>query len=279
MEAFSIQKPFRSTLCILLWVGLLLSHNPARAGQSDGPFVLYPARDIAILGSGLLTGTAVYLFHTPPSPLSRQETEQLNPSDISIFDRSATHNWSPFANQLSEAAAVLSFSAMAPLAFSEKASRDALVLGVMTAQLFTWSVTLPQLAKITSLRNRPYMYNTEVALHEKQTSRGRESFFSRTTTVAFAGAVFSSTLYDAYFPDSPFTPWVWGGTLAMAGTAAYLKYHSGQHFPSDILAGAAAGAFIGWFIPHLHKNKKPKHNGFSFMIVPTAGGMQAAIYF
>lgn len=97
------------------------------------------------------------------------------------------------------------------------------------------------------------------------------SFFSGHTSLAFGSAVFASTLFDHYYPESSLRPWVWGSSLAIASGMGYLRYASGKHFPTDIIVGALVGSAIGYVIPKLHKQKpRIASNGlvlsFSFVI-------------
>ena len=55
---------------------------------------------------------------------------------------------------------------------------------------------------------------------------------------------------------------VWSVAAGIPAITAYLRVESGQHFPTDVLAGYAVGAFTGWIVPHLHKKKK-KHSNYS----------------
>ena len=41
--------------------------------------------------------------------------------------------------------------------------------------------------------------------------------------------------------------------MAAAATTGYLRYAAGRHYPTDILAGAAMGAFVGYIVPSLHE--------------------------
>ena len=70
--------------------------------------------------------------------------------------------------------------------------------------------------------------------------------------MAFAAASFATTTYFAYHPESPWKWAVAGSSFALAGTTALLRVASGNHFPSDVLSGAAIGSLIGWLVPSLH---------------------------
>lgn len=53
---------------------------------------------------------------------------------------------------------------------------------------------------------------------------------------------------------------IWGASLAVASTTGFLRYKSGHHFPTDVLAGALAGGVIGYLIPVLHKKNSMLDN-------------------
>ena len=49
---------------------------------------------------------------------------------------------------------------------------------------------------------------------------------------------------------------MWSGAVLIPATTAYLRVLAGRHFPTDVMAGFATGAFVGFIIPHLHKKKE-----------------------
>ncbi len=65
--------------------------------------------------------------------------------------------------------------------------------------------------------------------------------------------VFMASVFERLYPHSSARPWVWGGCLAAAATTGYLRYAAGRHYPTDILVGAAMGAFVGYLVPSLHE--------------------------
>jgi membrane-associated phospholipid phosphatase len=105
-------------------------------------------------------------------------------------------------------------------------------------------------------RYRPYVYNPEVSFDHKQKKDSKSSFFSGHTTLAFASSVFLATTFQELHPDSKFTALVWTGSLITAATVGILRIESGKHFPTDVLTGAVVGSFVGYLVPHFHKNKK-----------------------
>jgi membrane-associated phospholipid phosphatase len=60
-------------------------------------------------------------------------------------------------------------------------------------------------------------------------------------------------VFEKLYPESSARGWVWGGCLTAAATTGYLRYAAGRHYPSDILVGAAMGAFVGYLVPRLHE--------------------------
>jgi len=245
--------------------------------KSESPFTIKPARDYLLLGVGTLTGVSAYFVLDKEKSLTHECISSFSRYDVNAFDRGAVDNWSPGANKFSEAAMALSISAMLPLIASPEARSDGFTIGVMTAETLIWAISLPQLSKMATLRYRPYVYNESVNIEDKLEPRATESFFSRTTTVAFASAVFSATLFDAYYPNSPYSKKIWIGSLTCASLAGYLRYYSGQHFTTDVLAGALVGSFIGWAIPYMHRNDRQNHNNVSFGVSPAEEGIKAVM--
>lgn len=227
-----------------------------------------PAADGAILLGGVATAISVYVLLDSHTPLSLHELSMADPNSVNLFDKSATRQSAAGLEDFADYAMIAAFSGGIPLLFSENARQSGWVITVMAAETVLWAATLPQITKIAFPRNRPFVYNADFSPESKMEQRARESFFSRTTTMAFAGAVFSSRLFEMFYPGSEYKYWVWGGSLALAGSAGYFKYRSGQHFPTDVIIGAAVGSFIGWVIPHIHQNDKKKQDlttGFAFL--------------
>jgi undecaprenyl-diphosphatase len=81
------------------------------------------------------------------------------------------------------------------------------------------------------------------------------SFFSGHTSLAFSMATAYSYLFARRHPDSPLVVPVWLGAHLLAGTTAVLRVEAGQHFWTDVLAGAAVGSAIGYLVPWLHTRR------------------------
>lgn len=75
-----------------------------------------------------------------------------------------------------------------------------------------------------------------------------DAFPSGNTMRAFVVATTLAGLYDD-------RPWLGAGFYALASLTAYGRLVSGEHWPSDVLAGAALGYFIGRGIVYFNKSK------------------------
>lgn len=217
----------------------------------------------AIVGSnafGLLTSSSM-------EPLTKVQIENLNKNDINCFDRSATENSSVTAARVSDVGVYTCMLAPIVLLSSQGIRNDWMTVGVMYAETIGLAVGLPSLTKNTFQRVRPYVYNPEVELEKKMELDAQRSFFSSHTAVAFSSAVFISSVYSSYYPKSKIKPLIIAGSLVAASTVGYMRYASGNHYPTDILLGAAVGAGVGYIVPLLHKNKGSQ----DLVIVPSVG--------
>jgi membrane-associated phospholipid phosphatase len=233
---------------------------PDHAAQTAGPspYELTWARDgLLIAGAGTGALLATVLADDGPR-LTPEDLAGLSPADVNRFDRPATRRYSTHRLELSQH--LRTPLALAPLALlvDSRVRADWLSLGVMYAQTMTLAAAVPGITKATVSRHRPFVYNTDLSTEERLEDAPGRSFFSRTTTTAFASAVFFATVFADHRPDSALRPWVWGGALAAGGTVGYLRFSSGVHYPSDVLVGAAVGTAVGYLVPRMHRRKDQK---------------------
>ncbi|PID81862.1 phosphoesterase PA-phosphatase [bacterium DOLZORAL124_64_63] len=184
-----------------------------------------------------------------------EEVHALDARRLPDFDRGATRNWSPTAAALSDR--FLSAGLLAPvlLDLSSVGREEPLALTTMHLECLLLNGGVTYLLKSRVRRVRPFVYNGNPAIPAslKLSRSARRSFPSGHTSTTFASLVFMATVYGKMYPDDGSRHWVWAGCLAAAGTTGYLRYRAGYHFPSDILAGAALGGFVGWLVPRMHE--------------------------
>jgi undecaprenyl-diphosphatase len=192
----------------------------------------------------------------------------LDPSEIPFFDRWAVN---PYSEALDDAGTVLQLAAMAaPAVLAASDSDQWLTVGVMYVQSALVAGGLKNTLKGLADRNRPYMYTDEPSLEGIADGDRLNSFPSGHAAYAFNGAVFTSVVFSEYFPDSPWKTPVIAGSMSLAVATAVLRIESGNHFASDVLAGAVIGGLTGWLVPRLHRRDSPGE-GLSITPLPSGG--------
>lgn len=220
---------------------------------AQSPYKLSWGRDGAISGVGLVNAVVASGIDDAVQPLTIADISRLNRIEINWFDCPATFNYSPSLSSASDY--LLSAIVAAPLAMLllPEPGNDAKTVTIMYAETMLFSVFLPSYAKGGAQRIRPFVYNPDAPADVKTTAEAKRSFYSGHTTIAFASAVFFSTVYCDYFPRSEWKSLIWSGSLIAAGIVGFLRYESGMHYPSDIIVGALVGASIGYAVPYLHR--------------------------
>ena len=240
------------TLTLALLVGF---HQPV---FSQFPYESSSATELTSLGSGaalFALGFWADAGDVENRPLISEEIATLDPKLLLGMDRSATRKWSPASGKLSDF--LMYSAALAPLSLSltDRGSPEAKTLTFMHVETLLINGGATYLLKNLFRRTRPFVYNQDPRIPDslRMSRTARRSFPSGHTSTAFASMVFMATVYGQMYPESETKNWVWAGCLATAGVTGYMRYSAGYHFPTDILAGAALGAFTGWLVPQLHE--------------------------
>jgi membrane-associated phospholipid phosphatase len=248
-----------------------ISLLPCVSYGETSAFTLDTAREVEITAASLALVAAgryeVLQTHAPdPDGLSR--------SGVPGIDRWALGRYSPSAGTMSDrtlaACEALSLLVVASPFFGNGGGLlgKTLTAGVMYGEthLFVEGITL--LAKGTARRSRPYSYGSTAPEGTKRARDAALSFWSGHAANAFACAVFAGYVFEnqGEFPEYRLPVWIAG--LSAATATSILRVRAGQHFPTDVIAGAAAGSFAGWFIPRLHRTR-----GADVSLVPLMGGV------
>ncbi len=114
------------------------------------------------------------------------------------------------------------------------------------------------LLKKTIERIRPYMYGSNPP---EDAEDYNESFPSGHSIMAFTGAAFTHALFALRYPDSRYRLPVTIAAWTFASATAALRVASGNHFVTDVLAGAAIGSFFGFAVPYLAWKFLPSWQG------------------
>jgi undecaprenyl-diphosphatase len=204
-----------------------------------------------------------------------QPTKPGSTSNLLSFDQTAvTQTIDPNAQTFSDVGlyTAVGFAVLDPILSGFRDGSDALVVdAVMYGETLSLTEALTDITKIAVRRPRPLDYlECKSATSTCGTDVNLSFWSGHAATVASIGA---TATYLAFMRD-PGTarPWLTLG-LATALTAfvSYERVRSGEHFPTDVIAGSLAGASVGVLVPHLHRHKQEAPHMW-IGAAPTPGG-------
>jgi undecaprenyl-diphosphatase len=242
----------------------------AAEGKERGrsTFDIDPIADSAIIG--ISAGFAIVLDQL-------KSTGEIRPQQISSdFDRNnllaidrpvvtATHHASAGMWSNVGSGAALVYAVVDPLlgAYREHSLQTGLVDFMLYAETLALTQATTNLVKLAVRRPRPAAYREAEANRDDPNYSNAEtdsalSFFSgHAATTASLGA--TATYLAFARSSSSWRPWV--TLVASTGLTTFVsaqRVRAGKHFPTDVIAGAVAGAGIGIIVPHLHRTEDVK---------------------
>lgn len=189
---------------------------------------------------------------------------------INGFDRLGTNIGSSSSRLLSDYSRDAGILMSGFLIFGKEARHDVGKLAVLYTETMLITSGLTNLSKTAFHRTRPYVFAPDWEPDRPLDSGDRASFVSGHTSLAAAGSFFFARVFTDYYPESKLKPYVWGVAITVPALTGYLRVDAAKHFPSDVIAGYALGAAVGWLVPTLHK-KAVLPQGLS--LAPAAGGL------
>lgn len=237
--------------CAICKNGVHQNENPYKLDfRSEIPFLI---AGTASLGFGLVMQSTDNTV-----PFSEDELNQLDRNEVNAFDRPATYNWDTNAKKASDI--FRNGVIVLPLIFlsnhhTKSDFGQLLVMGLEVGAI-TYGLTLG--IKHTFNRTRPLAYNENVPIDEKTKINARLSFISGHASFTAAFSFYIAKVMSDYHPNmkTGYKIAIWSFSAAIPMATSYLRVKSGLHFPTDVITGYAFGAFVGWLIPELHKNKE-----------------------
>lgn len=172
--------------------------------------------------------------------------------------------------------------------FREKNVQSAIVDALMYAESAAITFGVTNLAKMAVRRPRPLAYI------EAEKHRGDPNWSNAATDSAlsfFSGhasitASLGATATYLAFSRSPGTARPWLTLVGATGVTTFVaveRVFSAKHFPTDVIAGALAGAGIGLLVPLVHRSEGIKQRavwiGYAPSTVGNGGVLQAGAPF
>lgn len=138
---------------------------------------------------------------------------------------------------------------------------------VVVAESLTWNGALQDIVSRAVRRPRPYLYAAGLYPDDRTKADATFSFYSGHTSSAFVLATSFSYTFMLRHPHSRWIWAIWTATFAAATVEPFMRVTSGDHFPTDVIAGALMGTAVGLLIPALHRLRTPNR----LALVPSSG--------
>lgn len=254
----------RRLACATIALALtLLLAPPATADEAfahdESPYKLRLDVDVAVLvAGGVLWGGTSFVGNTGAPTCGGSNTPACNAGALNAFDRLAVGQSSQAART---AANVISFVPVAYLALDmfdvgPRHWKTYLTDLWVVAEALAWNGAIQDLVRRAVRRPRPFLYTPGLYPSERDGSDAGFSFYSGHTSFAFALAVSCSYTFTLRHPHSRWRYVVWPALMAIASIEPVLRVYSGDHFPTDVIAGALVGSAVGLFFPAVHRKLK-----------------------
>ena len=235
-----------------------ISDNELCVSEEKTPFVLDKLWDPIILGAGAVTyGGALFKDHFTDSD-DVDSCKIYDKDDVNPIDRFFMNDYNKNLHNLGTVTCIVATAGIPAATFLTESAcgnfsnQNLFDVAVMYSEAILFTNGIKDWIKIGARRERPYMYYDERDEDGIASNDYRYSFLSGHTANAFMGATFTSYVFCSYYPDSDLKlPVVATSYLFAAGTGA-LRMASGNHFFTDVLAGAAMGTAVGFAVPYVH---------------------------
>ncbi len=242
--------------------------------KTGKPFNIDFTREAVIFVASSVASVASFTILEKVKPHTSDEINSLNPQSISNFDRNAigpqTDDY--LGNGL------LYTSYLIPLTFLTygETKNDFLDLMLLYSEVLLIQASLNGIVNGAVKRTRPFVYDLQTPLEEKQTTDARISFFSGHTSMAAAISFFTARIFAGYLDNDEARIIIWSSAAILPAVVAYSRVNTHWNFPTDVITGYAVGALIGYLIPELHKTKSNGNGNLSIypsinMNKPTLG--------
>ena len=240
--------------------------EPAIAGRAT--FDVDPIADGTIIGISFGFARVLNELKSTGEIRPQQIARDFDRNNLLAIDRpvvTAPHHSSADTWSNIGSAAAIVYAVVDPVlsAHREQNLQTGLVDLVLYAETLALTQATTNLVKLAVRRPRPAAYleaeaNRDNPDYSNASTDSALSFFSgHASTTASLGA---TATYLA-FARSPSSWRPWATLVAATGLTTFVsvqRVRAGEHFPTDVIAGAVAGAGIGIIVPHLHRTEEVK---------------------
>jgi len=208
---------------------------------------LLPSGGVLAATAVIAVAPVVFASHLPHATCA-----PCDPSGLLFLDRGTVGDVRPGAAAASDVA-LLAAGGAAGLWLALESRTD---LGVVRedltvlAQAVAAASALTNWSKVVFHRPRPYRYVAGAAGSGGDAESGL-SFPSGHTSAAFAAAFAYWSIQVRRGTATRQTPRI-ATLVALATATGVLRVVARKHFPTDVVAGAALGAAVGWSVPRLY---------------------------
>ncbi|WP_020614740.1 phosphatase PAP2 family protein [Sediminispirochaeta bajacaliforniensis] len=246
------KKKSVTAVFILLAATSLFSFDGAVDAKNNGSlFNLDPILEgILFASSAGLNGIVLYFDKVGEVNHSKFDGNIIDSSQVNGFDQLLMNSYSSAIDKLGTYFGIVSI--LTPTILLVAPMDQWLTIGTMYAETITLAYGFKELGKICINKARPYMYFEGFPKDAVNDHDWNKSFPSGHTTMSFAGASFTSLVFSKYFPNSKWKIPVIASSYVIAFSTAACRVASGDHFLTDVIAGAIAGTACGFFVPWIH---------------------------
>jgi membrane-associated phospholipid phosphatase len=225
-------------------------------GLPDSPYRISLGLDLSMAGTSASLQLLSRAIHPKFTSYTAEELALVSENEVSRFDRSAI---GPIRRELDLPSYItngLAFNYVWLLFIGRNVRYDFTKVLVMYAQAYLMFPLATEWTQPIVARKRPYFYSEETDIDERLSVAAQRSFVSGHANYGFCFAVMFAELFRTYYPDSPWRFVMYPLALGTAGSTLVLRYVGHYHYPTDLIAGAATGSFVGWFVPFTHRRRE-----------------------
>lgn len=233
-------------LMVLLCVGGVAT--PAHAQSDDGLFHLDLRVDVPLIALGAAVSVG--------GLLKRSELPACAPNcdamSLNALDRSAIHYQSSAAAIAANVFLPVLLIAPVVLNVLDGPWKEVLSTIVVMTEALMLTQAVTQLTKFSVNRYSPALYSgnpEHPSLHDFDATR---SFFSAHTSSTFCVTSSFTVSYWLRHPNDPVRFVVLGASALLSLATGAFTVFAGQHFWTDVAAGAIAGTAVGALVPLTH---------------------------